>query len=86
MLCQMRQPVIKMRIQRGNLIHMIIGPCQNGGAAGRANRIGYIAMIKPHAFICQPIQIRRMIDTAAITADGFGSMIICHDKQDIRLF
>lgn len=65
---------------------MIVHPGKDGRSRRRTYGVCHIAVIEPHALLCQPVEVRRVVDTSAIAADGFGCVIIGEDEDDIRLF
>ena len=42
-------------------------------------------MVEQHTIVRQSIKIWCMVDARFVGADGFGSMVICHDEDDVRL-
>ena len=59
---------------------------ENGGSAGRADRIGAVNVLEKHPFTGQSVDIlgrAKLLEVATVTADRLPSMIVCHDKEDI---
>ena len=77
------QGVVQRRVQCRDAVHVIIGACENGSAAWRANGVCHIAMIQTHAFIRKAINVRRGVYACAISAYCLRGMIVCHDENDI---
>ena len=84
MLGDIWQCVVQMCVQCCYAVHVIIRACENGSAAGRANGICHVAMIQTHAFIGQAIDIWRGIYTMSVGAYRLGSIVICHNENNIR--
>src|SRR5205823_861921 len=57
---------------------------QNGGPAGRADRVGDEALREAHAFLREAVEVRRLVDLAAVSADGVGGVVVGHDVEDVR--
>ncbi len=56
---------------------------ENGGAAGRADGIGAEAIGEAHAAVGDAVDVRRLVDAAAVGGDGVGGMIVGHDVDDV---
>ncbi len=54
---------------------------QDYAAAGRANAIGAKTVVEPHAFLGDAVQVRSLIDAAAVGADGVRRMVVRHDVE-----
>ena len=59
------------------------GDCR---AAGRTDRVRAEAVVQPHALGRQAIDVRRLVDPAAVAADGRRGVVVGHDEQDVRPF
>ena len=57
---------------------------QDAGPAGRADRVDAEAGVQPHALAGDAVEIRRLVDPAAVGADGVCRMVVGHDEQDVR--
>src|SRR5262245_46054710 len=57
---------------------------EDTGPAWTTQRVGHVAAIEPHSFRRDPIDIRRLIELAAISAHSLVAVIITHDEQDVR--
>ena len=75
--------VVQVRGKCGHLVDVIVGASQDRGPAWRANPVRAEAIIQPHAFIRNPVQVGRRIDPATVATHGMGSMIVGHDEHDI---
>ena len=80
------QSIVNAISQGPYTIDVIECASQNCCAARRAYGVTHIAMIQPHSLSSQPINAGGLIDPMSVTADGFGSMIISHDEQNIGVF
>ncbi len=56
---------------------------EDGGAAGRADRVGDEGVAEQHALGGQPVDVRRLVDARAVGADGVGRVVVGEDQQDI---
>ncbi len=57
------------------------------GAAGSTNRIGHIALIQPHPFLSDAVDVRgggHLGQPPAVSADRVTRMIVGHDEENIR--
>jgi len=79
------QSIIYVRRQRGHAVDVIIGARQNRSAAGRTDGIGAKTIIKSHAALRDAVDIRSLINAAAISADSVRSVIVRHDEENVRL-
>ena len=57
---------------------------QEAGPARRADGAGRIGIRKPHALAGQPIEIRRLVEHAAVTAEILPAKIIDENEDEIR--
>ena len=59
---------------------------ENGGSAGRADRISAVNVLEKHPFAGQSVDIlggAELLEVATVTADRLPSMIVGHNKEDI---
>ena len=56
---------------------------ENGGPIGRANGIGAIGICKPHTMLSHVIEVRGWNVRVAITAQCPGTLVICHDQDEV---
>jgi hypothetical protein len=68
-----------------DLIDMVVGPRQNGCSGGCTDSIRTEAVVKAHALVGDPIEIRRPIDPTAVATHGMGSVVVGHDEQNVWL-
>jgi hypothetical protein len=80
------QSIVKTISQGPYTVDVIECASQNCCAARSAYGVTYIATIQPHPLSSQPINAWGLIDPMSVTADGFGSMIISHDEQNVGVF
>ena len=57
---------------------------QNGRAAGRADRVDDETIHKPHPVFGNAVDVWRLVNAAAVSADGMGRVIIGHDVKNVR--
>lgn len=79
------QCVVEWSFERGHAVDVVVGAGQDGSPARRTDRIGAERCVKAHAFGRDAIQVRRVVDTAAIRRDCMGSMVITHDEDQVWL-
>lgn len=72
-----------MIIKRHNPVDMIVGSGQNGRTRGCADGVCYITMVKLHPLLRQLINVRSVIDSSTVTADGLRGMVISHDEDNV---
>ena len=58
---------------------------EDGGAAGRADRVGAEAVGEAHAAVGDAVDVRRLVDAAAVGGDGVGGVVVGHDEEDVGL-
>ena len=56
---------------------------ENRGAAGRADGIGAEAVGEANAAVGDAVDVRRLIDAAAVGGDGVGGVIVRHDVENV---
>jgi tRNA nucleotidyltransferase (CCA-adding enzyme) len=56
---------------------------KDNGPAGRTDAVCAKTVCEADALVCDPVDIRRAIDPAAVSAHSMCGMIIRHDKNDI---
>ena len=56
---------------------------QDAGPAGRADRVDAEAGVETHALLGEAVEVRRLVDPAAIGADGVCRMVVGHDIEDV---
>jgi hypothetical protein len=69
-----------------NAVKVAVFAGQYDGPAGGADGIGAEAVGKTHTLVSDSVEIGRLIDFAAVTAQGMRSMVIRHYKYNVRLF
>ena len=67
-------------------VDMAVLTRQNHRPAGGADGIRTKAVVETHAFVGDPVEIRRLINLAAVAAHGVRGVIVRHNIDDIRLF
>ena len=77
-------PSVEVVAERLNAVDMIVRPGQDRRAARRADRIRAKAIVEAHAFVREPVQMRRLVDAAAVGADRMRRVVVGHDEQDVR--
>jgi hypothetical protein len=63
---------------------MAVFPSQDNGAAGRTDAVRAETVLESDALSSESIDMRRFIDPTSITTHGVCSMVIRHDKDNIR--
>ena len=56
---------------------------EDAGPAGRADRVDAEAGIQAHALLGDAVEVRRLVDPAAIGADGVRRMVVGHDVENV---
>jgi hypothetical protein len=64
-------------------VEVAVLPREDDGPAGCADPVCAEAIIEAAAFAGDPVDSRRPVKTAPITADRLGGMVIGHDEEDI---
>ena len=57
---------------------------EDHAAAGRADGVRAEAVVEAHALLGDAVDVGRLVDLAAIGADGVRGMVVRHDVQDVR--
>ena len=70
--------------EHGHAVQVAVFAGEDCGTARRADRIDGIAAVKPHPLIREPVQLRRLVHSAAVGADGVRRVVVRHDEQDVR--
>ena len=80
-----RQAVVHGRGQCGDPVDVV--PCagEDGGAAGRTDRVGAEAVVEAHATLRDAVEIGRPVDAAAIATHGVRCVVVGHDEEDVGL-
>ena len=86
MLGDIGSAVVDRSRQRGDIVDVIIGTGEDCRTARRADRVGDIAMVQPHAFDGNPVEIGRRVDACPVATDCLGCVVIGHDEEDIGSF
>jgi hypothetical protein len=66
-----------------NPIEMAVPSSEDGGPARGAYPVGAKAVVKPHTFPGDPVDVRGLVEAASITADGLRGVVVRHDEDDI---
>ena len=69
-----------------NAIDMTVFAGENHRPAGRTNRIGAEAVFKQHSLFGKSVEVRRLIYLAAVAAKRVRSVVVCHNKDNVRPF
>lgn len=65
---------------------MVVGAREDGGAAGRADGVGHVAVIEFHALVVESVDVGGVVDVGLVGADGFGGVVVGHDEEDVGLW
>ena len=65
-------------------VDMAVLAGKNRRPAGSADGVHHIAAIEPKPLRRESVHVRRLVDLAAVGADGVGRMVIRHDEQNVR--
>ena len=70
-----------------NAVRGLVGACDHGRAARRANRAGNIATRKTHSLFCEGIDVRglALVDLVAVTVDP-SRHVLDENPEDVGLF
>jgi len=60
-------------------------PRHQGGTIRRANRCGSVRIGKTHSLLCEPVEIRRFVESVAVAAQLGPAQIVSKDKNNVRL-
>ena len=77
------EPVVKMGVERGDTVNVIVCAGEDGGTARAADGIGDVAMLMASTFVGDAVNIRGAIDPMPIATDGLAGVIIAKDKYDV---
>ena len=84
-----QQAVRERRRQLGEIIHnpvlMRIQPREQRRAARRAERRGAKRIRKPHAFLREPVDVRRLHMRRAVAPERLRTEIVAEDEEDVGL-
>jgi hypothetical protein len=65
-------------------VEMAVFAGQDYGPAGCAYSICAKAIIEAHTLSGKPVEVRRFVDFAAVTAYSVCGVVICHNEYDVR--
>jgi hypothetical protein len=71
-------------IENSDAVDVRIFAGENARAARGANGIHGEAIVKTQAFVREAVEMRRLVDLAAVSADGVGRVIVRHDEENVR--
>src|SRR5262249_23134844 len=71
-------------VEDGDAVHVGIFAGEDGRPAGGADGIGDQATVEAHPLPGDAVDLRCLVDFAAVGADGVGGVIVGHDVQDVR--
>ena len=67
-------------------VHVAVLAGQDAGPRWTADRIRAKRIVKHGTLLCDPVQMRRLIDFRAVGTDRLRCMIVGENEHDIRLF
>ncbi len=74
---------IERFVQRVDAVLVAVLAGEDRGAAGRADGVGAEAIGEAHAAVGDAVDVRRLVDAAAVGGDGVGGVIVRHDVEDV---
>ena len=75
--------IVRQCAQRRTAVNVAVCPSENRGPAGCADRICAKTVAEAHAALSNPVEIRRLVYSAAVATHGMRSVIVRHDEQDL---
>ena len=70
-------------VEHRHAVEVRILPGEQRGAAGRADGIGDKRIREPHAFLGEPVDVRRLVHLRAIGGDGVLRVVVGEDEEDV---
>ena len=70
-------------VEHRHPVHVGILAGEDGGAARGADGIHRETPVQTKALATDAIQIRGLVDDAAVRTDGVGGVVVRHDEQDV---
>ena len=64
-------------------VEMAVLSSEDSGPARSAYPVGAKAVVNPHPFPGDPVDVRGPVEAASITADGLCGVVVRHDEDDI---
>ena len=77
------QAVVHRRSEGGYAVDVVVGAGEHAGAAGGADGVGAEGILEAQAAMGQAIQLRRLVDAAAIGGEGVGRVVIGKDEEEV---
>ena len=74
---------VKNAVVVANPMEMAVLSGEDGGPAGGAYPVGAKAVVEPHTFPGDPVDVQGLVEAASIAADGLRSVVVRHDEDDI---
>ena len=71
-------------VEHRHAIHMRVLTCQDRRPTGRADGVRREDVEQDRAFACEAVDVRRPVHARPIRADGVRSVIVAHDKDNVR--
>lgn len=83
MLGDIRQVFVDLAVQGHDPVHVVVGACKDGGAAGSADGVGHVAVVEFHAVVVESVDVGGVVDVGVVGADGFGGVVVGHNEDDV---
>jgi hypothetical protein len=80
------QAIVHLACERRYIVHMVICASQDSRPTGRAYRVCAETVVEAYPAVTDPVEVWRLVDPAAITTHGVGSVVVGHDEQYVRAF
>jgi hypothetical protein len=77
---------IKSYFVVNDTVDMTVFTGKDYGPAGRTDTIGTKAVFEKHTLFGEPIEVWCLVNPAAVTAHSLRSVVIGHNKNNVRLF
>ena len=77
------QAIIDSVSQCHDAVHMVVGAGQDCCSTGRADGVADVAVVHPHAFIGQAVDVGGVVNAVSVAADGLGCMVVGHDEENV---
>jgi len=77
------QAIVEVGADGGNLVDVVVGAGEDGGAAGLAQRVGAKTIGKAHAALGDAVEVGGLVDATAVATHGVCGVVVGHDEEYI---
>ena len=71
-------------VEGGHAVEVAVFAGEDRRPAGGADGVNGEAAVEPHAGAGEAIEVGRLVDLAAVGADGLSGVVVAHDEKDVR--